>query len=327
MEEDLISVIIPIYNVEKYLEKCSNSVISQTYKNLEMIWVEDGSPDDCGEICDNYKNKDNRIVVLHKKNGGLSDARNQGINIAKGKYITFIDSDDYVENNYIDYLYKLIKKYNTKVSVCSYYIEKEGKKKIDFGEKYYEEKLNTEQALERMLCEKGFSVSAWAKLYKKDLFEKINFPVGKLCEDNGTTYKIIEQCDYVAYGNEAKYYYIQRNNSIMNSNFNIKKLDLIELTDIMAEELIKKFPNIRNSIIKRKMHARFSILRQLVISNEKENKRLTIKLKKELIKGYWKQIFVNTSLEKRDIIAFFSLLLGINTYRFCWNFYLKIRKG
>ena len=118
MDNELISIVIPIYNVEKYIEKCLDSVIKQTYKNIEIILVDDGSPDNCGKICDSYANNDKRIQVIHKENGGLSDARNVGIERANGKYITFVDSDDYIELDYIEYLYTLIKKYNTKISFC-----------------------------------------------------------------------------------------------------------------------------------------------------------------------------------------------------------------
>ena len=120
MEEELISVILPIYNVEKYLEKCLKSVINQTYKNLEIILVDDGSKDNSPQICDEYAVKDKRIVVIHKSNGGLSDARNAGIEIAKGKYIALIDSDDYVEKDYVQFLYQLIKENNAEMSICSH---------------------------------------------------------------------------------------------------------------------------------------------------------------------------------------------------------------
>ena len=120
--KDLISVIIPVYNVEKYINRCVDSVIHQSYTNLEIILVDDGSPDNCPTICDNYSKQDSRIKVIHKKNGGLSDARNVGIEHSKGKYITFIDSDDYISNDYVEILYKLITKYNSKIAVADNYI-------------------------------------------------------------------------------------------------------------------------------------------------------------------------------------------------------------
>ena len=113
--KDLITIVVPVYKVEQYLDKCVNSIINQTYKNLEIILVDDGSPDNCGKMCDEYAKNDNRIVVIHKENGGLSDARNAGIEIAKGKYISFIDSDDYVTEDYVEFLYALISNNNVEV--------------------------------------------------------------------------------------------------------------------------------------------------------------------------------------------------------------------
>ena len=117
-KQDLISVIVPVYNVENYLKRCLDSIINQTYQNIEIILIDDGSTDNSGNLCEDYKKIDNRIKVVHKTNGGLSDARNTGIKKAKGKYITFVDSDDYVEYDYVEYLYNLIKKYDTNISFC-----------------------------------------------------------------------------------------------------------------------------------------------------------------------------------------------------------------
>ena len=322
--DELISVIVPIYNVEKYLRKCIDSISNQTYRNLEIILVDDGSPDNCGKICDEYAKEDKRIRVIHKKNGGLSDARNAGIDIATGKYITFIDSDDYIENDYVNYLYDLIKKYNCDISICAYKLKVEDKIN-DFGKKYCEEKMTTEKCLERMLCERGFTVSAWAKMYKSDLFNDVRFPIGKICEDNGTTYKLIKKCKNIIYGNIGKYIYIVRDDSIMNSKFSLKKMDLIELTDIMAEELDKDFPILKDAIIKRKMQSRFSVLRQILFSCDKENMKIAVKIRKELIKEYWRQIFVNRKLDFRDRIAFVSLLCGLTFYKNNWKIYLKLK--
>ena len=118
--EDLISVVVPIYNVENYIKKCVDSILSQTYKNLEIILVDDGSPDNCPQICDEYAQKDNRIKVIHKENGGLSDARNAGIDISKGKFITFIDSDDYIEKDYVEVLYNSIKENASDMAIGSH---------------------------------------------------------------------------------------------------------------------------------------------------------------------------------------------------------------
>ena len=236
---DLISVIIPVYNTEKYLSKCIDSFINQTYKNLELILIDDGSTDSSPEICDKYKLKDKRIKVIHKKNGGLSDARNIGIKEATANLITFYDSDDFVEKDYIEYLYSLKMKYNTQMSVCAYNVCNE-KGEIHFMIKSKEEaSLNKSLFYEKMLNEEGITVSACFKLYEKKLFKNVQFPVGKICEDNGTTYKIVNNViGNIAYGEKAKGYYVIHSNSIMRSSFSLRKLDMIELTDEMCDIMV-----------------------------------------------------------------------------------------
>ena len=189
--ENKVSVIIPVYKVEKYLEKCIDSVINQSYSNLEIILVDDGSPDNCGKICDKYAKKDNRIRVIHKTNGGLSDARNNGIKIATGNYIAFIDSDDYVTEDYIEYLLKLIIDNNSDISIVMPYEVDENYivKKIFKREKIYN--YNSNDALKTMLYQKKFETSAWGKLFKKNVVNGIYFPTGKIYEDIGTIYKYI----------------------------------------------------------------------------------------------------------------------------------------
>lgn len=322
-EKDLISVIIPIYNVEKYLKKCIDSVIKQTYKNLEIILIDDGSTDDSRKICDEYAKKDTRITSIHKENGGLSDARNAGINICNGKYITFVDSDDYVEYDYVEYLYNLIKKYKTKISICAYSVLMENGKKIDYGKNFNECVLNRKNAFKRMLNEEGYSVSAWAKLYDVKLFENVRFPFGKLCEDNGTTYKLIDQVDSVAYGNNSKYYYLKRNGSIMLSNFNNKKLDMIYLTDEMCDYLEKKYPEIRDTLLRRRIYSRFNILRQIVndknVSKEVENKII------QYILNHKVEILRNSETPMRDKLGLICLIIGKKFFKIVWNIYSKIK--
>ena len=151
--DDLISIIIPVYRVEKYLEECLNSVINQTYANLEIILIDDGSPDRCGQICDEYAKKDERIEVIHQENQGVSNARNHGIEMAKGKYITFIDSDDYLEQDYIKYLYDEITKFNADISICGT-IDIDEKNNILKRSKKFEKTLNLQDAIKEMLKEK-----------------------------------------------------------------------------------------------------------------------------------------------------------------------------
>lgn len=322
MGNDLISVIVPVYNVEKYLENCVDSIIKQTYKNIEIILVDDGSSDNSGNLCDNFMENDSRIKVYHKKNGGLSDARNYGIKKANGSYITFIDSDDTIDNDYIEYLFSLIEKYHVDLSICTYSVITDDKK-ISYIDEDIEVKLDKITALKELLCENKFSVSACAKIYKKELFYNIEFPKGKLCEDNGTTYKLIEKCDYVAYGSKSKYNYYKRSNSIMTSSFNERKFDLIDLVDNMKDELEIKYPELHDVILKKQILARFSILRQIVLSDYKNEEKINEII--NFIMQNKKFILKNKNISKREKIALISLMFGKNVFKMSWLIYAKIK--
>lgn len=244
MENQLISIIVPIYNVEKYLKECIESIINQTYKNIEIILVDDGSPDNCGKICDEYSQKDKRIIVLHKENGGLSDARNKGIDIAKGDYLTFVDSDDFVNIDYIEKLYNSIKFNNTKLAQCGISKVNENNEiieKLNYDENY----IKTSHEILNELYGKHLieNVVVWNKMYAKELFENIRFPVGKIHEDEFTTYKIFYSVDRISLLSDCLYNYRQTNESIIGKKFNKKRLNLLEA----LEERMDSFKN-RNEI-------------------------------------------------------------------------------
>lgn len=210
----LISIVVPIYNVEKYLPKCIDSILQQTYSNIELILVDDGSPDQCGRICDTYQSKDSRIRVIHKQNGGLSSARNAGIDEAKGEYIGFVDSDDYIEPYMYQELLNAIFANNCKLSVCNInYVFEDGKiipKALQEKNQVFEFK----QAILEMNTYRLFDMGAWSKLYHRSLFENIRFPEGKLSEDFYIMYKVFDMAQEVAYVAKPCYNYLQRQNSI-----------------------------------------------------------------------------------------------------------------
>lgn len=177
-EDALISVIVPIYNVEKWLRDCVKSILNQTYKNLEIILIDDGSTDRCGQICDQFLEKDSRIKVFHKANGGLSDARNYGLSQASGKYICFVDSDDYIEENMIEKLYLAIRKSDAEVAVCNFLYQYEvlGKTPDPYSYQIEKEKVLTGKEFILLKNQKCvFCVVAWNKLYRRDVFMKFSF--------------------------------------------------------------------------------------------------------------------------------------------------------
>ena len=242
---DKISVIVPVYKVEQYLRKCVDSIIKQTYSNLEIILIDDGSPDNCPIICDEYAMKDNRVVVIHKKNGGLSDARNVGIAKSTGKYITFVDSDDYISSDYIEYLYKLILSANGDVSIVLPQIFYDNQEQVAISNKKESIRIYvSKSALLTMLYQKKFDTSAWGKLYSKKIFEDVVFPVGNIYEDISTIYKTLLKSKVIVYSNQKKYYYLKRNDSIMGRSFKEKDMDYI----YQAESMYNSIKNIDKEI-------------------------------------------------------------------------------
>ena len=222
----LISIIVPCYNVEQYLPKCIDSILCQTYRNLEVWLVDDGSPDRCGEICDEYAKKDSRVKVIHKENGGLSDARNAALDVFQGEWVTCVDSDDFITPDYIETLYGLCVKYNCKMSVADWYIFPMGTNPVMPKRTVHEYKFGKDEALTAMFNQRHFDVSACIKLYHRSLFEGVRYPKGMLFEDLQTTFKLMLKCDSgVAYSNKMIYYYMFRPNSIEGEKFSEKKMD------------------------------------------------------------------------------------------------------
>lgn len=229
----LISVIIPVYNTEKYLKDCVNSVLNQTYKNLEIILVDDGSTDSCPQICDEYNKKDKRIIVMHKINGGLSDARNQGIEVAKGEYIAFIDSDDYISTVFIEELHNACELNAVDISCCNFYRKYRNNHTAAHKPTANKKFTNIEAVKDIFLANSLCEVMTWNKLYRISLFKQSNirFPVGKLHEDVYTTYKLFYLANGIIYINEPLYFYLQRPDSIMGRKFNNKRLDALGALD------------------------------------------------------------------------------------------------
>lgn len=242
MNNPLISVVVPVYNVEKYLRQCIDSILSQTYMNLEIILVDDGSRDSSGSICDEYAKIDNRIVVLHKPNGGLSSARNAGIDIAKGEYIGFVDSDDWIEHDMYERLFDSICESGADIAVCGLFREYVNRTVncSNTGEnKVYDSSL----AVQKLIENSEIQDYAVTKLYNRKLWHDVRFPVGKYYEDMLTTYKLFLQSDKIAIINKCLYHYRQRKGSIVRNGFNDVRLAYLEAAESFLEnsELKEKY--------------------------------------------------------------------------------------
>lgn len=229
MKNPKISVIVPVYKVEKYLKRCVDSILAQTYTNFELILVDDGSPDTCPAMCDEFAMQDNRIRVVHKKNGGLSDARNAGIDIATGEYIAFVDSDDYIAVDMCEQLLESILKYNADVAFCNYLRVDEAHNigtEREQVQPIRDECLSQEQVWQELLRPYGgYYIVAWNKLYHRKLFDSLRFPVGKQHEDEFVIHHVINQCNKIACVSKPLYFYVQRAGSIMAQQFSVKNMD------------------------------------------------------------------------------------------------------
>lgn len=215
-----VSIIIPVYKVEKYLVECIESILNQTYKDFELLLIDDGSPDCCPQICENFAKKDPRIIVIHKKNGGLSDARNSGLDIAKGNYIMFVDSDDFISTNALEILINVAKKHTADI------VQAEATRDISKLGVVIESPINTfdsgEYAFTDYLVKHSIKDMAWAKLYRRNLFDGIRYPVGQYNEDTLTTYKLLLAAKKVVCISSPIYFYRINNNGITHGDYNVK---------------------------------------------------------------------------------------------------------
>ena len=303
---DKVSIIVPIYNVENYLERCIISIINQTYTNLEIILVDDGSTDNCPNICEKYKKQDNRITVIHKKNGGLSDARNKGIDIASGKYIYFIDSDDYMHLNTIEFLLNSVKETDADISCCSYLLFYDNQKLTvsTKNEKY--KCFDSETALKNLLYQKGCTNSAWGKLYKTVLFDDIRFPVGQICEDLPVIYRLFHKANKVCISSAQFYYYYQRVNSIINTSFKLSRMSGLNFAKEETEFIRNTHPKLFKAAINREFIEAVYILSKIELNDKYKNE--INELKQVLKQDRITVIFDKESKNKIRIVALLSVL-------------------
>lgn len=294
----LISVIVPVYNVEKYVGMCIESILGQTYKHLEIILVDDGSTDQSGRICDQYAETDMRIMVIHKENGGLSEARNYGIEISTGEYLSFVDSDDYVSQYFLECLYQAMKDKKTEIATIM--------QSVNFWEDEYQgvhftEKNGLWQSVEMPIVEamedmfyQNMITYIQGRLYARDIFEKIRFPVGFLYEDVATGYKLFMKVDRVAVTEAMLYAYRLRHNSITRKPFSQEKMIVIPITRELFHDVCVYNPDLEKAAASRAFDVLFHVYLQVPF----EEKDAINLLWKEMLR-YRKQVLVNSSRKMR----------------------------
>lgn len=310
-----ISIIVPVYNVEQYLKKCLDSILAQTFTDFELLLIDDGSTDSSGIICDEYEKKDARIKVYHKVNGGLSSARNFGIEKADTPYLGFIDGDDYIDTDMYEILYKNIKTENADISMCALFDIYNGKPlKINKQTQYIV--ADAPEAIRIVMEAKINSVNAVNKLYKRELFHTVRYPEGKIAEDAFVIIELLMLTNKNVITTEQKYYYIHRKNSITTSKFKIKDCEVIEAYNKNYGLIKKNYPQLLDVAQMRLCWAHFYVLDKMMTAesmNEFEMERNVI--------GYLKKNFIfilkDKCFNKSRKIAMCLLMIHKELYRLC----------
>ena len=312
-----ISVIVPIYGVEKYLEKAVKSICNQTYKDLEIILVDDGSPDNCPKICDDLAESDPRIKVIHKENGGVSDARETGVRAATGEYIAWHDPDDFAKEDYIEYMYDNLVRENADISTCGTIYLIDGKEKIETERVY--DTFSVPQAIENSLYGPAGSLALWNKLFKRELFDRIHFEKGKLYEDAYIVPQLFLAAKKIFMSNEPKYYYVlKRQGSITSVTFNSNSYDMIDAF-IYNRNLIKNiYPQLIPVFTYRIILSRFEVFKKLLRDNNYKQYPQYEELKKT-IKSDFKDMMSSPYFSKK------YKMYGV-CFKFCTPLYVAIMK-
>lgn len=240
----MIDIIIPVYNVSQYLKKCLDSVLGQTYKDIHIIIVDDGSTDGCASICDTYDNYSN-VTVIHQKNAGLSAARNTGLSISNSEYVMFVDSDDWIEPNTVERLYTLVKNNNCDISCCRFIFEYGNKSVCTSPQKGKIVIYTPEKALYELFSKRSIGFAAWGKLYKRELFNDIEFPSGKIHEDIPTTPKLFLRCNHIITTDEALFHYRQQNGSLSRDSYKSSHKDLY-IFSVQNKYILNIYPSLKD---------------------------------------------------------------------------------
>lgn len=311
-----VSIVVPVYNVEDYLKYCVDSLINQSYKNIEIILVDDGSTDNSGRICDEYAQEDDRVRVFHIENGGLSNARNTGVNVASAEWVIFIDSDDYYDRRTVEYLVQLQKKYAVNL-VATSVIEVRDFQSDDFiGSLTDIDSLILDRytALKEMFYGNIVGTHPGGKLYKKEILMKFPFPKGMIYEDLAVSFEHIGACNEIAVGYINLYKYYRRPGSIVNSSYSNKFLDFYKAIELNREYVERDYPNdqeMKKALTVRYVFKGLHVVHALLGSQMYEQVN---KIRKEY-RRYWKDILINSHVTRKNKLKYLLLLLSPHLYQ------------
>ena len=316
-----ISVIVPIYNVERFLPDCLSSVLHQTYENLEIILVDDGSPDRCGELCDHAAETDSRVRVVNKENGGLSSARNAGIDIATGEYLCFLDSDDFIGPDHIRDLCRALQECGADMAVCDAFAYVPENAVPGFSSPSEQPvSFDCLSGREAIACALAgtLAVSACAKLYHAELLREIRFPVGKVYEDHAVAFDILMRSGRVVVlhtSDRSKYFYRKRAGSIMTSATSTRYRDFIEIADSSAERLAARFPDLEEAICVYQYNRYVSFLSTLLLNNADKMYPDSVPEIQRRIRDNYKKIQNKRALSLKLRINYLLMCMGNPVYQ------------
>lgn len=314
MANPKVSVIVPVYNVEDYLEKCVDSIINQPFSDMEIILVDDGSPDNCGKICDNFAEKDSRVKVIHKENGGISDARNVGVEAANGEYICFIDSDDFMEPNLLDKLYGLAQKYHADIAVGGIY-----NCYINYRspqcEKIIEFCCGKEEALKKMLEGVEIPGSLCSKLILRKLMGKRKFPVGKTYEDAFYLPELLLDAETIAVTTEPLYTYWHRSNSITTTAFSERSMDAISAYEHTLDVISKRQLNNLTEVALFRLWWSYFVVLDRILSTDNYRSIPQYRQVVKYLKKNWFNILKCGYFQKTRRISAVALKINVRLYR------------
>ena len=311
-----ISIITPVYQAEKFLQKCVDSILSQSFTDWELLLIDDGSTDRSSEIGQAYAAQDTRIQYHRKENGGVSSARNTGVELAKGTYLTFVDCDDYVEPDLLETMYQLVKKYDADLGVCRNFDYYEGKKKPVQDRTVEDFCTDTEGGLRQVFQARVFGVGPVSKLYRREIFKGVLYPEKTIAEDAYVIVPLMKNCKKIAFSTAQKYYYMHRKASLTTSQFRWTDMGSVEVWDHNAEVIRREYPELMENARARCSWARFFVLDKLMLLENpgSEEKKLISRLAKELKKDP-AVVLTGDHFTKGRKIAYLFLFTGTGVYR------------
>lgn len=317
--ERLVTVVIPLCNMAAYLDACMAGVLAQTYTALDILLVDDGSTDESPAMCDAYAQRDERVRVIHQPNGGISYARNTGIEAAKGEYITFVDADDVPEPHYVQVLMTLCDRYDVKLAACNHWLWRGDDLKPCFDRDEGEKRLTQGEALHRTLYHKAPDVSVWGKVYHRSLMETVRFPMGKLFEDTYCFGDIMRGVQTLAYTSEPLYRYRIRVGSISHCAYSDRQEEYIDAVAHFTQVALKCSPQEEKGCARRKMHALLST-RRCLVDCPVEHKGRRARLEKQIRAGAWPLLW-DREAPLRDKIGALVVCIGSKCYDLMWKGY------